>query len=712
MAKNTIVGRTWNRLDRLVRNTMNLDRWPGVKPWNRQSQPLSTSGDLDYVDMQPREYYVSNLFAAIRTRANRVADLAKEHTKTRLFDNPDEEITDIHPYLQLINSSPNFPNTYFWKAISTYLDLPGGCAYVFVLRNYTEQKDKNGKPAVTGKVQQFQIVNPYRVTKITNGSDLEDYRYIESQPGGAWREIPKEQLIIIRSFNPFNMYEGYSISEAVTDDQFSIQQARSYSRQAIRDNVGQRGMLTPSVTLQNEEYTNFIKSINDRDKEGKGKFLTTNAPVDYKDMQIDLDKLALEAINNISIETLIAVTGASKTILGIEQSGVTRDSSRAQRELFTENHAIPQLTDILDALNQDYKNSYPVEYNNKKLEMFVDSPLKVDKDRETADAKNELTKAQTAETLIGAGYEPNAVTEFVFDEELQFEARQPKASPLGMPPQQDPQTEDPSLQSVLNRFTPGMEGTIRGFEVTLENQINNIQGQVLQAMLPKLGTATNAPKGSINKDDEKRLTDALATALTVFSASIVSLFGPQTISRRLRETGLPGEFSMTPEVNKAIKAKALESAKSHMDTFTKEIYKEARKAGEQGLGREEITRQLTNKYPSIARWQARRVARTESYKAVNLAQYEADTQFLSTNDLIGRATKQWVTQSNNPCPYCQEMDGTEVDFADPFLGAGDTVKAEFDQDQGTVTREFSVNDSTPSPPLHPNCTCTYELVIA
>lgn len=711
MAQNAL-SNVFNRLRKTVANTINPSKWSGAAtPWNRQSSQLTSSAELDLVDLQPREYYVGQLFAAIRTRANRVADLAKEHTETRYFDDPEKDIEEPHPYLTLINESPNFPNTYFWKALSTFLDLPGGCAYIFALRNYTEQKDNKGRPLITGETQEFQIVNPYSLTKVLKQSDQQTYRYIEQKPGGAWREIPEEQLIIVRSFNPFSMIDGYSISDAVTDDQFSIQQARSYTRQSIRDNVGQRGMLTPSVVMQDEDFTNFENAVNAASSKGKGKFMLTNAPVDYKDMQIDLNKLALETINKVSMDTLIAVTGASKTLLGIEESGTTRDTARVQKDLFTENHAIPQLTDILDSLNQDYKNSYPAEYEAQKLEMYVDSPLKVDKDADFKEAQTEKLRIESAKIAIDAGYEPESVTDYFELDDLEFEERQPLPSPFGQPPKEDEEETDEELQNVLNQFSPGLEQTIKGFETTLANQVTNIEGQVLQAMLPNLGKVKNAQ--GLKDEDEKRLEKDLAVALAVFTGSLVALFGTQTIRKRLAEHGLGGDFTVTPAVNKTVQTHAARSASSHIETFTKAIYEEARKAAAEGLGRAAITSRLTTKWPDIAKWQATRVARTESYKAVNLAQYEADKQFLAQNKLTKNAYKKWVTHSKNPCPYCIELSKRDpVPFNNNFLDLGDSVKAEFEQEGGTVTREM-VNSYEPvaAGNAHSNCSCTYELII-
>lgn len=685
---------------------MSIGTWSGGKDFLRRGSSGSiTTRDLDIVEMQPREYYTGQLYAAIRTRANRVAYLAREHTKTRLFNDPNQELAiaeDQHPYLKLINESPSFANTYFWRSLSTFLDLTGK-AYIFVLRN-------PGNGNLVGTPKEFKIVNPYNLTRVVNES-TGDTKYIETR-GAAWREIPEEQLIVVQSFNPFNLNDGYAMVDAARDDQFSIQQARDYTRKAVKKNVGQRGLLTTDVIMDDIEFKNF----KDKVKAGEtGDFLFGNGPdaLKYTDMQIDLDKLALDSINRISTESLIAVSGASKTILGIEQSGVTRDTARVQQDLFDANHAIPQLDDIIDSLNQDYKTRYQNEYQSRQLELFVDSPLKVDKDRDLKDAQIEKTKAEAAKVLIDTGYDPDSVTKMLeMDDELKFEARQPKVAPM---PQQTPQEDTPpdELQNALNSFTPGIDRVVRGFESTLANQVENIESQLFALALPKLseGFAKNAvsQKDALNKKDRERLEKELAVALAAFGGNIVSLFGSQTMSKRFVQFRMPGEFTMDKAVNKAIKSSASKAATSHINTFLDASLSEARKAGLEGLSREQISSRLTGAFPDLSKTNATRIARTESYKAVNMAQYEADKQFLEQNGLETQAYKRWTVQSANPCPYCQELDGQEIPFDESFVDMGDAVTVS--GDDATTKQLFASYEDIDAGNLHPNCSCTYELVV-
>ena len=45
----------------------------------------------------------------------------------------------------------------------------------------------------------------------------------------------------------------------------------------------------------------------------------------------------------MNIESTLVTTGVSKTVLGIEKSGVTRDTSETQSELFVTGEIMPRL---------------------------------------------------------------------------------------------------------------------------------------------------------------------------------------------------------------------------------------------------------------------------------------------------------------------------------------------------------------------------------
>ena len=105
--------------------------------------------------------------------------------------------------------------------------------------------------------------------------------------------------------------------------------------------------------------------------------------IKWTPMTNDLSKSALKDINEVNREILFAVTGMSKTMMGIEQSGVTRESSNVQKELFIENEAVQRIYTVLDYLNLDYKNRYAQDYSKNKAILALNNPIESDQDIES-----------------------------------------------------------------------------------------------------------------------------------------------------------------------------------------------------------------------------------------------------------------------------------------------------------------------------------------
>ena len=102
--------------------------------------------------------------------------------------------------------------------------------------------------------------------------------------------------------------------------------------------------------------------------------------INYQSMQSNLKDSGLNEISEINRDSLFAVSGVSKTIMGIEQSGTTRETSRVQKDLLIEGQILPRIQLIIDSLNQDYKNNYPKFYEADKAEIVVSNPLSSDQD--------------------------------------------------------------------------------------------------------------------------------------------------------------------------------------------------------------------------------------------------------------------------------------------------------------------------------------------
>jgi hypothetical protein len=661
--------------------------------------------DWSQVVISDKDIYTGYMYGAINIRAVTVAQLATYNLKTKsnfktadLAKQKDEQI--VHPYLDLIDTSKTFSNYQFWYSNSVWVDLEG-ISYIMAIRNVQDGR--------VGRVQEFRLLNPYNIQRIFDAKTKDLIGYKEYK-GGMSRDIPKEMIIPAVNLNPFTQDELFAMSDAAKDSQFTLKTANDYTRSAIRNNLNTPGIISTDRELEGEDAINFKARVMGNVK-GEPIFAFGGGAMGWEDMQQDLNKAALKDVNSISLQNIIAASGASKTMLGWEESGTTRDTARVQKDNFIELRAMPNLQLIIDALNQDYKNYYQQDYERYSYSIYIENPLGVDIDEASKYVDKQQKKFELYESLVEKGYNREEVAKYIAGEIELKDMSEPKVV-------EQPEPEEEPEQSEQNKFLQQAEtGIQQQAQASLQNSIVNIDNQLLMAVANKVGATKNdfeQEDDIITKKDRKEAERELNTALIAFYGIIIPLFAYNVLSKRLEETGLTGTFSVTPDVNRMIKNFASMASESHVSTLLESMTKQAQKDALAGLPRKQIADNLINKFgDEIAKSRAVAVARTETNRAFTMSQYSADKQFIKQNGLEQRAFKQWVTRSDNPCPFCQAMaEQPPIPFNEPFASVGDELTATADVDGKTVVRKMTMGYAdAEAGNLHVNCGCEYELII-
>lgn len=366
------------------------------------------------IKMSDSDMYRGYSYAVIQKRANKVATLAKNNLKT--WANP--EIVDefqkqnenvVHPYLKLIEDSTIFTEKQFWKNISIYLDLAGRY-YLGVIRNEVRPLNPN-LPVITTDPTEFIMLNPYEIRRVVD-KDKNVAGYIERKKDGRYREWPAYQIIAMRELDPFDPEDSqWAMTDAAKNAVFTINQSGDYTRQSLNGNIDAPGIITTDVLLNDEDFANFRARVAQH-KKGEPLFGNGTGAIKWDSMQIDLDKAALMDINEINRTELFAVSGTSKTSLGIEQSGTTRETARVQSEQFVSDTAQPRLEDIVDFLNLDYKRHYTNEYKKTGYYIEVESAVGKDYDTEQKAVALKSSQFQLAQQLIQSGYTTESAYQF------------------------------------------------------------------------------------------------------------------------------------------------------------------------------------------------------------------------------------------------------------------------------------------------------------
>lgn len=655
--------------------------------------------DWSQVIMQKEDNYTGYMYGAIDIRAVSATKIAEKNLLTTakpeiIATAKDKSESVHHPYLDLIDESDDFSNFDFWYDNSTYLDLKG-VAYIMAVRAI-------GK-GVVGKIQYFKYLNPFEVQRIFN-KDGELIGYREYKDGMS-RDLPVEMIIPVIKLNPFDKKQTYSMADAAKDNQFTLKTANDYTRSAVRNNQNAPGIISTDAVLEGEELKNFKDRVMGRVK-GEPIFGGGAGSIKWQDMQTDLNKAALKDVNSISLNNIIAVSGASKTMLGIEESGTTKDTSKTQKDNFIDYRAIPTVQKIVDALNQDFKKYYKTEYLSTKYKIVIDNPLGTDRDAEQKDVQIRKEKEELFNSLIAKGYDRELAARYVEGDISIADLGEPKV-------EEAPKVEEPTQEEnhVHNQVDTGL---LNQSQAGLQNAIVNIDERVIAEITANLNKFTNdlTEEQLLTKRQQQEYENDLNAALFAFYTVIIPLYAYNVLSKRAESYGKLTNFKINNEVRKFIKDMASAAAKSHFETTFTSVYKYAQEQALEGTPRDAIARNIVNKYgDEISKSRAVVIARTETNRAFTMSQYLADTQFLKENNLTGY--KQWVTRSDNPCAYCQELASQPpIPFEQNFASIGDELIGYEEKDGQTLVKKMTVSYANlEAGNAHPNCGCTYELII-
>lgn len=596
------------------------------------------------VQMGDEEFYTGYSYAAINNRANKVSQLALGNIRTtatpEIMAKAKKTDTQIvHPYIDILDKSDDFTNSAFWYDISSYLDLEG-VYYLMAVRAIAG--------SVVGEIQYFKMLNPYEIRRVRNKETNEIGGYIETRDGLV-REIPPEMIIEMRKFNPFSRDSTFAMTDAAKEYQFTIKQASDYTRSSLKNNITAPGIITTDVLLENEDFANFKNRIINQEK-GTPLFGNGAGAIQWQAMQIDLDKAALNDINSINRDTLFAVSGVSKTTMGIEESGTTREVSRTQKDKFMEDHIMPQLQLILDALNQDYKKYYKVDYEKNKYTLIIDSPMAADKDAELKDVQIAQQSFDLYQEMLDNGYDAVIAEKFargvitLADVGEPTNEPKPKPTPPGSTPPVDP-TADKTLTEIqdtpdskkktpvskktrtkkkanhhksiiddqwlfnyepidecdedceicndlvrpVNELGEVVTNNVNDREASLQNAVINTEGLLVSEILKNITKAKNdfeSQDNVISESKKKNYEKELAIAMSAYYTILFPIYGNQLLRKRASQYGEFVSLNFDKNIHKLIETYSQNAARSHVNTVVDDILKVARQTYQMSLERE------------------------------------------------------------------------------------------------------------------------------
>lgn len=757
------------------------------------------------------------LYAALNFRKENFADFCEENIVCE--DKNNEGLK--HPYLELIENSKVEDEYEFWRDLINDYDMLGE-AYIFLLRRvvYKEERVPGHKRAVEhiGLPTAIEQLDAKNMTILRNSSN-EIVGYRERLADGRVRDFLPEQIIRIYNKHPFDPDKVLSIFDACKDYQYTINKGSEFTQAALLNNTNSPGIISTDTTLTQEEYDNLVARINGHEA---GKWIVTDgaSKLNFTSLDQTMDKLALPDLTDVNRQTIFAVTGTSKTVLGIEESGTTRDTAKVQDAKFIKKTIRPLAKRFISALNFDYRVNYPEKYAVQKLRLTLKNGTDPAEDAELYASQKALFD-DTLE-IVYSGYDAQSAEQFMngeidftelkldgndaedIDEESENQDGNPDTDSGSTDDSGDDETtnngideqelekidienqashvhdgtiSDDYIDRILNQHFENGELSEYGKLVKTQSikakndllkEVRRIQLDAIKNANTKLQVNNFDYNDIRSKDDEESLFKRLYNAFRKYWFLMVPLVGRERLAENKTLLGLDADVNLlgTSSVQKFVKETAEREAKSHVNTiynsileasnkafdkaaddlfadeylknykqgednwfktkpskrevksklkneaFKKQnnkLYKYVQEQIQKGYNRADIQRMVRAEYVNLSRTRANLLVGNEMAKAVNSSQFMADYELLKATNTLDKAYKRLVSSTGDPCPICEEIiNKGEIPFTDNFVELGDQIQATKDgKTQVMIFNYEPIRDGV----VHPNCHCSYQLVI-
>lgn len=224
----------------------------------------------------------------------------------------------------------------------------------------------------------------------------------------------------------------------------------------------------------------------------------------------------------------------------------------------------------------------------------------------------------------------------------------------------------------------------------------------------------NLPQAMKSKgfgDNTQSENKAFTSEMLALLLPMMKIYGNRTVNTGVNiivKAGLSTEniqpFEFTPSQRKAYEKYIAKVGVGYSEQTAEQIRQVLGEGVLDGATRAEIESNLREAITGPEnQYRVERLARTE----VNLAEGKASVSAMENIQAQTGYTisKIWNTSGDNPCEFCQALDGTVIDVEENFVDKGDNIDG---VDGGVYNNDFTATDTADA---HPNCNCytTYQV---
>ena len=656
-----------------------------------------------------------------------------------------DEATEVfdHEVLDLLSGVSETQTGYELKYLmGSHLELTGN--FYAVMDGVKAGRD--GKPS--GKPRALYPLNPSGVKIVVNHNQFPSrITKFEYTSYGKRYEFDPSQILHLKYPDPNDLHEGIGTAQSIPLWIDSDNYAMEFNRRFFVNGARIGGVLE-SDNARTEAQLQFIKKSFEAIHKGyDSAYKTLVLPKGTKYSQASESQKDMD-FNNLMIimrDRILAGFRVPRTVLGITDD-VNRSNAEATNYIFALRTIKPKMQLIVS-----YLNEFLVPLFGENLFLDFEDPVPENtelKVKEMAAATGVLTPNEQRERYFA--YEPaEGADDLLYPITMQPLSKDEPAPQENNNPD-DPKNDEqkkrkkhlrgigsgarPSVkyakaakmrQTLTNEFTEKMAAALKEFQErrkeVLQKNVRDLTDRDWAVIYrsfetrvePYIKLVTEAIQ-KLNRGQEERVIrnfeesiKAVRRAKGVAKDTLFDLRDEIGITINLVNPALTDLFekegvqagSLVGFDASALQRSALDQSISLMATSYNETTLNLLKDKlDQGIREGQSIRELKNTISQVYDYsdetRAEMVARTETFRAANLATKQAWKQ-----SGVVKTIKWYTAEDSLVCPLCAPMDGKVVSVDDNFYNLGDTAQG---NDGSTYDIDYS---DVETPPLHPDCRC-------
>ncbi len=292
--------------------------------------------------------------------------------------------------------NPFMPRQEFVEVGQQHVDLAGEWFWV-----------SNTSRLTGGTPSEMWPVRPDRMSPVESNTEF-IAGYIYTAPDGEKVPLRREQVIMIRTPAPLDVFRGESALSALSQDLNASSLQAQWASSFFRNSASPGGIVEVDRRLTDDDFDQMVERWEQQHKgianAGRVAVLEQSKfiPLTYtqKDMQFVESR-------GLTKQAILDAYGFPKFGLG-DVDDVNRATANASLALMAETLTVPRLDRIKAALNSDFLPLFGATARN--LEFDYESPVPPDQEAENATLG---AKTLAWKTLVDAGADPDEAADFV-----------------------------------------------------------------------------------------------------------------------------------------------------------------------------------------------------------------------------------------------------------------------------------------------------------